>query len=71
VLAGVTGAAALARGDGVRRWSLGLSGALVLLGVAAAVTVLTGTAAFVSDALLLGLPPVVGGTVTGLLALRR
>ena len=71
VLAGVTGAALLATGHTARPWSLALSGALVALGVVAAGVVLTGPAGFVSDALLLGLPPVVGGLVTGALALRR
>jgi hypothetical protein len=71
VLAGVTGAAFLATGEVVRPWSLALSGALVVLGLAAVVVVLTDTPAFVEDALLLGLPPLVGGAVTGALALRR
>ena len=71
VLAGLTGAAALASGDGVRPWSLALSGALVVLGLVAAVAALTGTPSFVQDALLLGLPPVVGGLVTGALGLRQ
>lgn len=71
VLSGVTGGAVLASGDRVRPFSLALSGALVVLGLVAAGVVLTGTAAFVSDALLLGLPPAVGGVLTGLLALRR
>ena len=67
VLAGVVGAAALVSGDAVRPWSLALSGGLVVLGGVA----LASTASFVQDALLLGLPPLVGGVVTGLLALRR
>ena len=67
VLAGVTGAAALASGNAVRPWSLTLSGGLVVLGVAALVL----TSSFAQDALLLGLPPLLGGAVTGLLALRR
>ena len=71
VLAGVTGAAVLASGEVVRPWSLLLSGGLVVLGVAAAGVALAGTPSFVQDALLLGLPPVVGGAVTGLLVLRR
>lgn len=71
VLAGVTGAAVLASGQAVRPWSLGMSGALVVVGVVAGGAALTGTPSFVEDALLLGLPPVVGGLVTGLLALLR
>ena len=71
VLSGVAGAAALMSGAAVRPWSLALSGALVVLGVVAAVAALTGTPSFVQDALLLGLPSVVGGVVTGVLALRR
>jgi membrane associated rhomboid family serine protease len=72
VLAGVTGAVALASGAArVRRWSLTLSGGMVVLGAVGAVVALTDTPAYVEDALLLGLPPAVGGLVTGLLALRR
>ena len=71
VLAGVTGAACLATGDVLRRWSLALSGALVLLGLLGAAVALTETPSFVEDALLLGLPPVLGGALTGALALRR
>lgn len=67
VLAGGTGAAALASGDAVRPWSLALSGGLVVLGG----TAFAVSTAFVQDALLLGLPPLVGGVVTALLALRR
>jgi hypothetical protein len=70
-LAGMTGAAVLASGEAVRPWSLVLSGGLVVLGAVAAGAALTGTATFVEDALLLGLPPLVGGALTGLLALRR
>ena len=71
VLAGVTGATALASGEVVRPWSLALSGGLVVLGLVAVGAVLTGTPSFVQDALLLGLPPLVGGAVTAALALRR
>jgi hypothetical protein len=71
VLVGVTGAAMLATGTGSRAWSLTLSVALVVLGVVAASVVLTGQAPFVPDALLLALPAIVGGLVTGALALRR
>ena len=71
VLAGVTGATVLASGDVVRPWSLGLSAGLVVLGVVGAGVALSGTPSFVEDALLLGLPPVVGGAVTAVLALRR
>ena len=45
--------------------------ALLLLGVVAAGVTLTGTAAFVSDALLVALPPIVGGLATAALARRR
>ncbi len=71
VLAAVAGAARLAAGSAVRPWSLALSGGLVVLGVVAAGVALTGPGSFVADALLLGLPPVVGGLLTGALALRR
>ena len=71
VLAGVTGAVVLAARGVARRWSLGLSACLVLLGVVAAGVVLASTPSFVEDALLLGLPPAVGGLLTGALALRR
>ena len=71
VLAGVTGAAALARGARVRRWSLTLSGGLLVLAAVGALIALTGTPAYVEDALLLGLPPGVGGVLTGALGLRR
>ena len=71
VLAGVTGAAVLAAGRTVRPWSLALSGGLVVLGLVASEAALTATPSFVQDALLLGLPPLVGGAVTGWLALRR
>lgn len=71
VLAGVTGAAVLASGDAVRPWSLALSAGLVVLGVVAGTVVLAGTPSFAQDALLLGLPPLVGGAVTGALGLRR
>ena len=71
VLAGVTGAAVLASGEAVRRWSLGMSGALVVLGVVGGGVALASTPSFVEDALLLGLPPLVGGAVTGALGLRR
>jgi hypothetical protein len=70
VLAGVTGATALATGRTARPWSLLLSAALVAVGLAAVGVVLNGPAPFVSDALLLGVPPVVGGILTGALALR-
>lgn len=71
VLSGITGAAALtSRGTG-RRWSLGLSAALVVLGVVGAGVALGSTPAFVEDALLLGLPPLLGGLLTAALALRR
>ena len=70
VLAGVTGATALATGRPARPWSLLLSAALVAVGLVAVGVVLTGPGPFASDALLLGLPPVVGGLVTGALALR-
>ncbi len=66
VIAGLTGGAVLAARDVVRPWSLALSGGLVVLGVVAAATAQVG-----SDALLLGLPPLVGGAVTVLLVLRR
>jgi hypothetical protein len=69
VVAVVAGAVVLA--SGVRTWSIVLSGGFVVLGVVAAGVVLTATPSYVEDALLLGLPPVVGGVVTGLLALRR
>ena len=71
VLAGVTGATVLASRGIARWWSLGLSAALVVLGVVAAGVVLASTPSFVEDALLLGLPPVLGGLLTGALALRR
>ncbi len=71
VLAGVTGAACLATGGIRRRWSLALSGGLVLLGLFGAAVALTETPSFVEDALLLGLPPAVGGLLTAALALRR
>ena len=71
VLAGVMGATVLASSRDVRRWSLALSAGMVVLGVVAAGVVLSSTPAFVEDALLLGLPPLVGGVVTGLLGLRR
>ena len=71
VLAGVMGATALASGEVARPWSLTLSGALVVLGLVAGGAVLTGTPSFVEDVLLLGLPPLLGGAVTGALALRR
>jgi len=71
VLAGGTGAAVLAARWVVRPWSLGLSACLAVLGVVGAVVALASTPAFVEDALLLGLPPLVGGLLTGALALRR
>jgi hypothetical protein len=71
VLAGLTAAALRSTAGRARPWSLAVSAALVGLGVVAAVAVLTGPAPFVSDALLLGLPPVLGGLLTGALALRR
>jgi hypothetical protein len=71
VLAGVSAAAVFATGDAARPWSLALSGAFVVLGVVAAGVTLTGAAAFVSDALLVALPPIVGGLATAALAGRR
>ena len=71
VLAALTGAAVLATGRVARPWSLALSSGLVVLGVVAAGVALTGTASNASDALVLGLPPVVGGLVTAALALSR
>ena len=71
VLAGVTAAAVFATRDAAPPWSLALSGAFVVLGVVAAGVTLTGTAAFVSDALLVALPPIVGGLATAALAHRR
>jgi len=71
VLAGATGATVLASGDVVRPWSLALSGSLVVLGLVAAAVTLSSTPSFVADVVLLGLPPLVGGAVTGVLALRR
>ena len=71
VLAGLTGVGGLATGGVRRRWSLVLSGGLVLLGLLGAAVALTSTPAFVEDALLLGLPPSVGGVLTAALALRR
>lgn len=70
VLAGATGLTVLAAGRTLRAWSLGLSGAHVVLGVVAAAVVLTGPGAFVQDAALVALPPLVGGVVTGLLGRR-
>jgi hypothetical protein len=70
-LSGATGVAALVHGARVRRWSLALSGGLLVLGAVGALVALTGTPAYVEDALLLGLPPGVGGAVTGALGLRR
>jgi hypothetical protein len=70
VLAAVAAASVLTAGGAARPWSLALSGTFVVLGVVAAVVVLTGTAAFVADALLLGLPPIVGGLATAALAWR-
>jgi hypothetical protein len=70
VLAGMTGAAVLASGEAVRPWSLLMSGGLVVLGVVAGTVALASTPSFVEDAVLLGLPPLVGGTLTGLLGLR-
>ena len=71
VLAGVTAAVLFAKGDVGRAWSLALSGAFVVLGVVAAGVTLTGTAAFASDALLVALPPLVGGLATATFARRR
>lgn len=71
VLACVAGVLVVNARSVARRWSVTLSALLVVVGIAAAGMALTGTAAFVSDALLLGLPPVVGGLITGALALRR
>ncbi len=71
VLAGVTGATWLATGVVVRPWSLALSAGFVVLGVVAFGAALTGTRSFPEDALLLGLPPVLGGAATALLAARR
>ena len=71
VLAGATGATVLTSGDVVRPWSLALSGSLVVLGLVAAAVALSSTPSFVADVVLLGLPPLVGGAVTGFLALRR
>ena len=71
VLAGVTGGACLVTRGVPRRWSLALSGGLVLLRLLGAAVALTETPSFVEDALLLGVPPTVGGVLTGLLALRR
>ena len=71
VLAGITGATSLATGDLARPWSLALSAGFVVLGVVALGVALTTTPSFVEDALLLGLPPVLGGAVTALLAARR
>jgi len=47
------------------------SGCLVVLGPVAAGVALSSAPSFVADVVLLGLPPLVGGAVTGLLALRR
>lgn len=71
VLAGATGAAVLALGDAVRPWSLAFSGILFGLGLVSAGAALTSTPSFLRDVALLGLPPLVGGVLTGLLALRR
>lgn len=71
VLAGVVATAVSAIGDAARPWSLALSGAFVILGLVAAGVALTGPAVFVADALLLALPPIVGGLVTAALARRR
>jgi len=71
VLAGLTGATVLASGDAVRPWSLVLSGCLVVLGPVAAGVALSSAPSFVADVVLLGLPPLVGGAVTGFLARRR
>lgn len=71
VLAGATCAVVAVRGSAARPWSLALSGAFVVLGTVAAAVAYTGTVSFFSDVLLLGLPPVAGGLVTGALALRR
>ena len=71
VLAGITGASSLATGDLARPWSLALSAGFVVLGVVALGVALTAAAAFAEDALLLGLPPVLGGGITALLAARR
>lgn len=71
LLAGAAGAAVLTIGEAVRSWSLALSGGCVVLGLVAAGTVLSSTTTFLADVALLGLPPLVGGVITGLLALRR
>jgi hypothetical protein len=71
VLAGGTAALVAGTGAAARPWSLALSGACVVLGVVAAAVAVTGTASFFADVLLLGLPPIVGGLLTGALALRR
>ena len=70
VLAGSTAAAVFTTGDAARPWSLRLSCTCVALGVVAAGVALTGTA-FASDALLVALPPIVGGLASGALAWRR
>ena len=71
VLAAGLGLVLLVRSAGVRRWSPALSGALVVLGVVAAAVLLRGDGTFLSDVLLVGAPPVVGGVLTALLAARR
>jgi hypothetical protein len=48
-----------------------VSGAFVVVGVAAAAAALIGTASVLADVLLPGLPPITGGLLTGALALRR
>jgi hypothetical protein len=71
VLAGSTAAAVFTTGDAARPWSLRLSCACVALGVVAAGVALTGTSAFASDAMLVALPPIMGGLASGALAWRR
>jgi hypothetical protein len=71
VLAGGTAAAVARRGAAARPWSLALSGAFVVLGIGAVAVALTGTASFFADVLLLGLPPIAGGLLTGAILLRR
>ena len=71
VLAGATGATALATGDVVRPWSLALSAGFVVLGLVALGATLTATPSFTEDVLLLALPPLFGGAATALLAARR
>lgn len=68
LLALATGTGLLARSQRPWRWSLPLSGVLVVVAVVTALVLLVDKPVYVSDVLLLAVPPLVGGLVTAALA---